>query len=147
MVDQPRGKAQSYSLDEVNKQWEILKHFHKRLVQISGEEENTKIDEFLDYVETLFSTDSCPPHFLLGVTSTKAEFIRQTWDNIKHECKSKSRESNYVFLMKKLSTMNNIEEVLNYVQSGLFSDSENATEKNKPERFSRLRRVSEETNH
>ena len=147
MWTEPRGNPQTYTLEEHIKQWETLKHFHNRLIQISGEKENSQIEEFLDYVEKLFSTDSCPPHFLLGLTSTKAEVIKHTWDNIKHECKSKSRESNYVFLMKKLSTMNSIEEVINYVRSGIFSDSENAIEKNKSERFSRLRRVSEETNH
>jgi hypothetical protein len=147
MWSEPRGKPQNYSPDEHLKQWETLRHFHLRLTQISGEEENIKIEEFLDYIEELLSVDSCPPHFLLGVTSTKAEFIKQTWDDIKHRCKSESRESNYVFLMKKLSTMKNIDEVINYVRSGIFSNSENATEKNKPERFSKLRRVSEETTH
>ena len=61
MIHKPRGKAQSYSLDKVLVQWEILKHFHRRLVEISGVEENQQIDEFLDSLQILLnSTQSSP---------------------------------------------------------------------------------------
>jgi len=129
MVNQPRGKAQTYSLADVIEQWEVLKYFHYRLTQISGEDENSRIDEFLDYIEALVKEDTCPPHFLLGVTSTKAEAIRQTWDDLKHECKSKARESDYNYLIKKLRKMHSIEEVVSHVRK-IFSNSENAIEKN-----------------
>jgi hypothetical protein len=56
----PRGKAQSYSLDKVLVQWETLKHFHRRLVEISGVEENQQIDEFLDNLQTLLSSPQFP---------------------------------------------------------------------------------------
>ena len=135
----PRGKAQSYSLDEVNEQWNTLKHFHKRLVELSGEEENKKIDEFLDYIEEILLKDSCPPRFLLNLTSTKASAVQRTWDSLVLEAKEKASESSYAYLVNKLRAMKSIDEVINYVKRGEnFSDSENAVEKNPKGGFPRV---------
>jgi len=139
----PRGKAQSYTLDEINEQWGILKHFHKRLVEISGVEENAQIDEFLNYLSEVLSQNSCPPHFLLGLTSTKAEVVQRTWDSILLEAKRKASSSNYVYLVSKLRAMKSIDEALNYVKrEENFSNSENANEKNPKDKFPRVFGVS-----
>ena len=143
MTHSPRGKAQTYTLDETNEQWGILKHFHKRLVEISGVEENAQIDEFLDYLSEVLSQNSCPPHFLLGLTSTKAEVVQRTWDSILLEAKRKASNSNYVYLVSKLRSMKSIDEVLNYVKrEENFSNSENANEKNPKDKFPRVFGVS-----
>ena len=137
MTYQPRGKAQTYSLEEILSQWETLKHFHKRLVEISGVEENEQIDNFLDYLSEVLSEDSCPPQFLLNLTSTKAEVVQKTWDTILLEAKRLASPYNYTYLVSKLRSMKNIDEVLNYIRKD-FSDSEIAVEKNSKERFKRI---------
>lgn len=136
----PRGKAQTYSLDEVVEQWGILKHFHRRLVELSGVEENQQLDKFLDYLFEVLQKDSCPPSFLLGQTSTRAEVIRKTWDSLLLEAKEKTSESNYHYLVKKLRAMKNIEEVLDYIRSGEnFCDSETAVEKSSRRQFNQTK--------
>ena len=137
MTYQPRGKAQTYSLEEILSQWETLKHFHKRLVEISGVEENEQIDNFLDYLSEVLSEDSCPPQFLLNLTSTKAEVVQKTWDTILLEAKRLASPYNYTYLVSKLRSMKNIDEVLNYIRKD-FSDSEIAVEKNSKNRFKRV---------
>ena len=134
MNPQPRGKAQSYSLDETVAQWETLKHFHKRLVEISGVEENSQLDDFLDYLTDVLKKDSCPPEFYRNLTSSKAESVRKVWDTLVLETKAKSSESNYLYLLKKLRTMESIDEVIEYSRKG-FSDSEIAVEKNSKGQF------------
>ena len=134
---QPRGKAQTYSLNEINSQWETLKHFHKRLVEISGVEENEQIDNFLDYLSDVLSEDSCPPQFLLNLTSTKAEVVQKTWNTLLLEAKKRASPSNYSYLVNKLRSMRNIDEVLNYIRKD-FSDSEIAVEKNSKGGFKKI---------
>ena len=143
MTYSPRGKAQSYTLDEIIEQWATLKHFHRRLVEISGVEENAQIDEFLDYLSEVLSQNSCPPHFLLGLTSTKAEVVQRTWDSILLEAKRKASDFNYVYLVSKLRAMKSIDEVLSYVKREEdFSNSKNAIEKNPKGGFPRIFGVS-----
>jgi len=134
---QSRGKAQTYSLDEINSQWETLKYFHKRLVEISGVEENEQIDSFLDYLSDVLSEDSCPPQFLLNLTSTKAEVVQKTWNTILLEAKKRASPSNYSYLVNKLRSMKNIDEVLNYIRKD-FSDSEIAVEKTQKGGFKKV---------
>jgi hypothetical protein len=131
---QPRGKAQSYSLDDVITQWKILKHFHKRLVEISGVEENSQLDDFLDYLNDVLKKDSCPPEFYRNLTTSKAESVRKVWDTLLLKVKAKSSDSNYQYLLKKLRSMESIDEVIEYSRKD-FSDSEIAVEKNLKGRF------------
>ena len=167
-ISKPRGKAQTYSLDKINTQWEILKHFHRRLVEISGVEENQQIDEFLDNIELLLSRTP------LLTDSEKFIYVVQTDSQNEDNCvkvgfcadvKSRWGPKWEQFVNKSVfeSPFRGDSEVHKHLRNHFERDESQGREVyygefgevcqtvsdflSEPERFSRLRRVSEETNH